>query len=146
MIPTASPQPVQKAGWSTPKSHMSSSAYTCLFPQLCQDRVKHRPESCSRESPSGADTHVSIEEEARVVLNGSPSSSSSSSCGYPPSWVMQMEPQPMPTRSPSTPASIKFLAWAAVTTGDGGSRQRNVRIVSPPCPGMSWDLSISPPT
>lgn len=44
---------------------------------------------------------------------------------------MQMEPQPMPTRSPSTPASIKFLAWAAVTTGDGGSRQRNVRIARP---------------
>lgn len=29
---------------------------------------------------------------------------------------MQMEPQPIPTLRASTPASIKFLAWAAVTT------------------------------
>ena len=33
-----------------------------------------------------------------------------------PSWVMQMEPHPMPTLRASTPASIRFLAWAAVTT------------------------------
>lgn len=63
----------------------------------------------------------------RMVLNGS-LPPSSFSYGYSPSWVMQIEPQPMPTRSPSTPASIKFLAWAAVTTGDDGSRERNVRI------------------
>lgn len=31
---------------------------------------------------------------------------------------MQMEPQPMPTLRASTPASIRFLAWAAVTTAD----------------------------
>lgn len=33
---------------------------------------------------------------------------------------MQMEPLPIPTLSPSTPASIRFLAWAAVTTAEGG--------------------------
>lgn len=33
-----------------------------------------------------------------------------------PSWVMQMEPQPMPTLRASTPASMRFFAWAAVTT------------------------------
>lgn len=27
-----------------------------------------------------------------------------------PSWVMQMEPHPMPTRRASTPASMRFLA------------------------------------
>lgn len=35
-----------------------------------------------------------------------------------PSCVMQMEPQPMPTRRPSTPASVRCLACAAVTTVD----------------------------
>lgn len=29
---------------------------------------------------------------------------------------MQIDPLPIPTRKPSTPASIKFLACAAVTT------------------------------
>lgn len=33
-----------------------------------------------------------------------------------PSWVMQIEPQPMPTLRASTPASMRFFAWAAVTT------------------------------
>lgn len=33
-----------------------------------------------------------------------------------PSCVMQMEPQPIPTLRASTPASMRFLAWAAVTT------------------------------
>ena len=32
------------------------------------------------------------------------------------SCVMQMEPLPIPTRSASAPASIRFLAWEAVTT------------------------------
>ena len=32
------------------------------------------------------------------------------------SCVMQIDPLPIPTRKPSTPASIKFFAWAAVTT------------------------------
>ena len=32
------------------------------------------------------------------------------------SWVMQIEPLPIPTRSASAPASIRFFAWAAVTT------------------------------
>ena len=29
---------------------------------------------------------------------------------------MQIDPLPIPTLSPSTPASMRFLAWAAVTT------------------------------
>ncbi len=33
-----------------------------------------------------------------------------------PSCVMQMEPLPIPTLRASAPASIKFFAWAAVTT------------------------------
>jgi len=33
-----------------------------------------------------------------------------------PSCVIQMDPLPMPTLRPSTPASMRFLAWAAVTT------------------------------
>ncbi len=33
-----------------------------------------------------------------------------------PSCVMQIEPQPIPTLNASTPASIRFFAWAAVTT------------------------------
>lgn len=40
-------------------------------------------------------------------------------CGRPTavtSCVIQMDPLPIPTRSPSTPQSIRFLAWAAVTT------------------------------
>eukprot|EP01139_Manchomonas_bermudensis_P021079 Amastigsp_a680949_59.p4 type:complete len:154 gc:universal Amastigsp_a680949_59:1214-753(-) len=32
------------------------------------------------------------------------------------SCVVQMEPMPMPTRSPSTPASMSRRAWATVTT------------------------------
>lgn len=39
-----------------------------------------------------------------------------------PSWVIQIEPQPMPTLRASTPASMRFLAWAAVTTRE---RQRH---------------------
>jgi len=46
-----------------------------------------------------------------------------------PSCVMQMEPLPMPTLRPSTPASIRFLACAAVTTGERGiEREREVYI------------------
>lgn len=41
-----------------------------------------------------------------------------------PSCVIQMEPLPIPTLSPSTPASIRFLAWAAVTTAAERGRQR----------------------
>ena len=40
-------------------------------------------------------------------------------CGLPTamtSCVIQIEPLPIPTLSPSTPASIRFFAWAAVTT------------------------------
>lgn len=44
-----------------------------------------------------------------------------------PSWVMQMEPQPMPTLRASTPASIRFLACAAVTTRERQRRRNSVR-------------------
>jgi hypothetical protein len=53
----------------------------------------------------------------------------------------------MPTRSPSTPASIRFLAWAAVTTGGGGGRQRNnLRIDVPNLPRGFLGSRSSPPT
>lgn len=45
-----------------------------------------------------------------------------------PSWVMQMEPQPMPTLRASTPASMRFFACAAVTTRER-QRPRNVLTV-----------------
>lgn len=51
-----------------------------------------------------------------------------SSRGRLPSCVMQMEPQPMPTLRASTPASIRFFAWAAVTTGTENVTVYNRRI------------------
>lgn len=56
-----------------------------------------------------------------------------------PSWVMQMEPQPMPTLRASTPASIRFFAWAAVTTRE---RQRHRKVVGVGV-GM-WNTSEKP--
>lgn len=42
-----------------------------------------------------------------------------------------MEPLPIPTLSASTPASIRFFAWAAVTTADDRRKQKNIpRIAS----------------
>lgn len=49
-----------------------------------------------------------------------------------PSWVMQMEPLPMPTLRASTPQSIRFLAWAAVTTV--GRKARAVQRA-----GLDWN-------
>lgn len=45
-----------------------------------------------------------------------------------PSCVMQMDPQPMPTLRASTPASIRFLACAAVTTTEKEKRQLGINI------------------
>lgn len=44
-----------------------------------------------------------------------------------PSWVMQMEPQPIPTLRASTPASMRFFAWAAVTTRGRQTHEENQR-------------------
>lgn len=132
---------VWKAGWSTPKTHMPCLHHLPL-PTTTLRQVKRVILNRPPEKGLLGQILTYLQSKREVwghhgqggVLNGRPSF-----CpyGYPPSWVMQMEPQPMPTRSPSTPASIRFLAWAAVTTGDGRSRKRNVRLVSPPCPGAS---------
>lgn len=43
-----------------------------------------------------------------------------------PSWVIQIDPLPIPTRSASAPASIRFLAWAAVTTTNEQRNKLNI--------------------
>lgn len=59
-----------------------------------------------------------------------------------PSWVMQMEPQPMPTLRASTPASMRFLAWAAVTTKE---RQPCKEVMTTLCNGRSHSFKKSSP-
>lgn len=51
-----------------------------------------------------------------------------------PSCVMQMEPQPMPTLRASTPASMRFLAWAAVTTA--GEEDKPTSVLEERCAGL----------
>lgn len=58
-----------------------------------------------------------------------------------PSCVIQIEPHPIPTLRASTPASMRFLAWAAVTTRE---RQRHRKVTKERHKGRRWIQEDSP--